>query len=79
MNELNKFSRIKALDIGNTVNITSEAVFSFIKKYGNQLEGFVYTGNSKVTEQFWISSIQNMNNLKLVFKMFIRKLFKNIF
>ena len=64
MNELNKFSRLSALDIGNTVNLTSEAVFSFIRKYGNQLKGFSYPGNVKVTEQFWISSIQNMKNLR---------------
>ena len=64
MNEFNKFTRISALDIGNTVNITSEAVFSFIKKYGHQLKGFAYTGHVKVTEQFWISSIQNMKNIR---------------
>lgn len=66
MNELNKFCRLSALDIGDTVNLASEAVFSFIRKYGNQLKGFSYPGNVKVTEQFWISSIQNMKNLRIV-------------
>jgi hypothetical protein len=64
MNELNKLSNLQALDIGNTVNLTSEVVFSFLKTYGHQLKGFVYTGNVKVTEQFWISSIQNLKNIR---------------
>ncbi len=64
--EMNNFSRLEAIDIGYTVNLNPEAVFTFLKIYGHQLKGFVYTGNVKVTEQFWISSIQNLKNIKFV-------------
>lgn len=59
-----KFIKLEAFDISNTVNLSSEEVFDFLKIYGNQLKGFMYTGNAKITEQFWISSIKHMKNIK---------------
>lgn len=59
-----KLLTLKVLDMGNTVNISPEVASIFIRKYGSQLKGFVYTGNPKVTEQFWISSIPYLNNIK---------------
>jgi hypothetical protein len=53
-----------ALDLSYTVNLNYEDVFNFIKATGNQLKGFVYCGNVKVTEQFWISLIKNMKNIR---------------
>lgn len=83
MTELNKVSRLIALDIGNTLNLSSEAVFSFIKTYGIQLHGLVYTGNVKVTEQFWISSVQNLKNIRFKFLLFnkewVLRAFLNIY
>lgn len=59
-----KVNKLEALDISNTVNLSSEEVFDFLKIYGNQLKGFMYTGNPKITEQFWISSIKHMKNIR---------------
>ena len=64
MSDMKKLTSLEAIDLGNTVKISPETVFSFLKNYGSQLKGFIYTGNSKVTEQFWTSSIKNLNNIK---------------
>jgi hypothetical protein len=59
-----KLTALKVLDMGNTVNISPEVALLFIRKYGPQLKGLVYTGNPKVTEQFWISSIPFLKSIK---------------
>lgn len=66
LDEYGKLDKLKVLDISNTVNLTSEAVFTFIKKYGTQLIGFSYTGNPKVTEQFWVNSIPNLDKIRVL-------------
>ena len=53
-----------ALDISHTVNLNFEDVFNFLKISGHQLKGFIYCGNVKITEQFWISSIKHMKNIR---------------
>lgn len=53
-----------ALDLSYTVNLNPEEVFNFLRTYGIQLRGFMYTGIAKITEQFWISSIKHMKNIK---------------
>ena len=59
-----KFTNLKALDLSHTVNLNYELVFEFLKTYGNQLQGFAYAGNNKVTEHFWLNSIKSLSNLK---------------
>lgn len=60
-----KFTNLKALDLSHTVNLNYELVFEFLKTYGNQLQGFAYAGNNKVTEHFWLNSIKSLSNLKI--------------
>lgn len=59
-----KVDQWQALDLSYTVNLDYDEVFSFLKTYGNQLRGFAYAGNVKLTEYFWINSIKNMQNIK---------------
>lgn len=59
-----KFTNLKVLDLSHTVNLNYELVFEFLKTYGNQLQGFAYAGNTKVTEHFWLNSIKSLSNLK---------------
>lgn len=59
-----KVTSWQALNLSYTVNLNSEDVFNFLRVYGIQLRGFMYMGNVKITEQFWISSIKNMKNIK---------------
>lgn len=66
LDQLNLLGLLEVLDISNTVNITPETVFSFIKKYGHQFKGFSYTGNPKVNEQFWINSIKYLKNIRVI-------------
>ena len=63
----NKVENWQALDLSYTVNLDYDEVFSFLKIYGNQLRGFAYSGNVKLTEYFWINSIKNMKNIKYKF------------
>lgn len=62
--EMENFEHIEVLDLGNTVNVNGEAAFSFIRKYGHQLKGFAYTGNPKVTEEFWSNSIPHLKKIR---------------
>ena len=59
-----KTSTWRVLDVSETVNLNYELVYNFLRTNGGQLLGLGYTGNSKITEQFWISSIKNMPDLK---------------
>ena len=59
-----KVDQWQALDLSYTVNLDYDEVFNFLKIYGNQLRGFAYAGNVKLTEYFWINSIKNMQNIK---------------
>ncbi len=60
-----KLNSLKILDLSYTVNLNSDEVFNFLKTNGRQLSGFAYAGNVKITEQFWISSIKNMKNIRI--------------
>lgn len=60
-----KFSNLKVLNLSHTVNLNFELVFEFLKNYGEQLVGFSYCGNTKVTEHFWLNSIKFLTNLKI--------------
>lgn len=61
-----KVSSLQALNLSYTVNLNMDDVFNFLRIYGGQLRGFMYTGNVKITEQFWISSIKHMKKIKIV-------------
>ncbi len=61
-----KLNNLEAFDLSHTVNLNSEEVFNFLKAYGEQLKGFMYTGNLKITEQFWINSVKQMKNIRIV-------------
>ncbi|CAM4951541.1 unnamed protein product [Rotaria socialis] len=60
-----KLSNMRAIDLSNTVNLTFETVFIFLKRHGRQLRGLSFAGNPKITEQFWINAIKSLKNISL--------------
>jgi len=62
--EEGKLSNIRAIDLSNTVNLNFEVVFTLLQLHGRQLRGMSYAGNAKVTEQFWVTTIKYMKNIK---------------
>jgi hypothetical protein len=65
--EEGKLSNIRAIDLSNTVNLNFEVVFTLLQLHGRQLRGMSYAGNAKVTEQFWVTTIKYMKNIKYWF------------
>ena len=59
-----KLTNLTAIDLSHTVNLNFEMVYDFLRNFGGQLKGFSYTGNSKITEHFWLNSIKNLSNIK---------------
>jgi len=59
-----KLTNLRAIDLSNTVNLNFEMLYAFLKRHGRQLRGLSYSGNPKVTEQFWINVIKNMKNIR---------------
>lgn len=59
--------KLKSFDIQNTPNLSNESVYSFISKYGNQLDGFAYTTfNSRISQQFWLNIIPLISKVKIL-------------
>ncbi|KAL7670881.1 hypothetical protein ACOME3_005797 [Neoechinorhynchus agilis] len=64
--ENQKLVNLRALDVGYTVNLKVETVFNSLKVLGPKLKGLVYTGNIKVTEQFWTAGLSHLRNIRLL-------------
>lgn len=62
--EQNKLTNLRAIDLSHTVNLNFENVFTFLKRHGRQLRGLSYSGNPKITEQFWINAIRHLKNIR---------------
>ncbi|KAI0986431.1 hypothetical protein GJ496_002448 [Pomphorhynchus laevis] len=62
----NKLTDTRALDFSYTINLSVETLFNFLKNNAQQLEGIAYTGNPRVTEQFWTGSVPHMQNLRII-------------
>jgi hypothetical protein len=62
-----KLNGCRALDLSNTVNLSSETVHRLLTlapKITERLEALSYTGHDAITEQFWIDSIRFLHRIK---------------
>lgn len=53
-----------ALDLDSSDNLTEEAIYKFISKYGNQLWGLGLSGMTHVTDSLCTSILPIMKNAK---------------
>jgi hypothetical protein len=62
-----KLLRLKSIDIQNTPNLSIDYVYSFIFKYGHQLNGFAYVAfNSRISQQFWLNIIPLIGSIRIL-------------
>lgn len=57
-----------ALDLDASDNLSEEALYKFIMKYGAQLRGICLAGMPHITDQLWISVLPVLKNAKYVKK-----------
>ncbi|CAF1323816.1 unnamed protein product, partial [Didymodactylos carnosus] len=61
-----KLSTCHAIDLSNTVNLSSDVVYTFLMLHGKHLHGLSYAGNANVTEQFWRKIVGSLENIKRI-------------
>uniref|UniRef100_A0A646QCG4 F-box/LRR-repeat protein 20 n=1 Tax=Hemiscolopendra marginata TaxID=943146 RepID=A0A646QCG4_9MYRI len=55
-----------ALDLDCCDNLSEEILYKFIKQYGAQLRGVVLSGFPHLTEQFWLSVLPILKNIRIL-------------
>jgi hypothetical protein len=59
-----KFKQLRAFDISHTVGLTESHIWSFLRRHGGRLEGFMVSGKPKLAEQFFLNVIPYMKKIR---------------